>query len=110
MVTNYSIDGLRIDSALHVEPDFFIGFMEASGVFGIGEVMTKGAKRACKWEETIGSIFNYASYYAITVAFAGPGKSMDGIVSAIDETYEGCNDPTLLGSFSEVSLALCLTY
>lgn len=107
MVANYSIDGLRIDSALHVEPDFFTGFMEAAGIFGIGEVMTKGAKRACKWEETIGSVFNYASYYAMTDAFSGPGKSMDGIISAINATYEGCNDPTTLGSFSEVSLVLC---
>lgn len=108
MVANYSIDGLRIDSALHVEPDFFLGFMEASGIFGIGEVMTKAAKRACKWEKTIGSVFNYASYYAMTDSFAGPGKSMDGIISAINETREGCDDPTLLGSFSEVGLALRL--
>lgn len=107
MVANYSIDGLRIDSALHVEPEFFTGFMEAAGVFGIGEVMTEGAKRACQWERTIGSIFNYASYYAITRAFAGPGISMDGIISAINTTQENCNDPTTMGSFSEVRIASC---
>ncbi|KAM0715770.1 hypothetical protein Q7P37_008284 [Cladosporium fusiforme] len=101
MVANYSIDGLRIDSALHVESDFFTGFMEAAGVFGIGEVLTKSPERACQWESTIGSIFNYASYYAIIDSFAGPGKSMDGIVDAINDTNKNCNDPTTMGSFSE---------
>lgn len=105
MVANYSIDGLRIDSALHVEPEFFPSFMEAAGVFGIGEVMTEGSERACKWEDTIGSIFNYATYYALTRAFVGPGVPMDGMISAINATQENCNDPTTMGSFSEVSVA-----
>lgn len=39
MVSNYSIDGLRIDTALNVEPEFFPDFVEASGVFATGETM-----------------------------------------------------------------------
>lgn len=39
MVSNYSIDGLRIDTAVNVEPDFFPDFVEASGVFATGETM-----------------------------------------------------------------------
>lgn len=104
MVSNYSIDGMRIDTVLHIEPDFFPGFMEAAGVFGIGEVMTEGVERACKWEKEIGSIFNYAQYYAMKRAFAAPGVTMDGIVNALNTTKENCNDPTVMGSFSEVSL------
>jgi alpha-amylase len=104
MVANYSIDGMRIDTVLHVEPEFFPGFMEAAGIFGIGEVLTESTQRSCIWEKTIGSVFNVAMYYAITRAFAAPGTILDGIVSAINSTNENCDDSTAMGSFSEVSL------
>lgn len=103
MVSNYSIDGLRIDTVLHIEPEFFPGFMESAGVFAIGEVMTESTERSCKWEKTIGSVFNYANYYAMIRAFAAPGVPMDGIINAINSTKENCDDPTTMGSFSEVS-------
>lgn len=105
MVANYSIDGMRIDTVLHIEPDFFPGFMEAAGVFGIGEVLTESTERSCKWEKTIGSVFNYAMYYAMTRAFAAPGVTMDGIVNAINSTNLNCDDSTTMGSFSEVSFS-----
>jgi len=104
MVANYSIDGMRIDTVLHIEPDFFPGFMEAAGVFGIGEVLTESTERSCVWEKKIGSVFNYAMYYAMTRAFAAPGVTMDGIVNAINSTNLNCDDSTTMGSFSEVSL------
>lgn len=40
-VEEYQVDGLRIDAAKHVEPDFWPGFCNedgAAGVFCIGEV------------------------------------------------------------------------
>jgi alpha-amylase len=109
MVANYSIDGMRIDTVLHVEPDFFPGFMESAGIFGIGEVLTESTQRSCIWEKTIGSVFNVAMYYAITRGFSGPGNVLDGIVSAINSTNENCDDSTAMGSFSEVSLLLSAT-
>ncbi|KAK3069317.1 hypothetical protein LTR53_012438, partial [Teratosphaeriaceae sp. CCFEE 6253] len=39
MVSNYSIDGLRIDTAINVEPSFFPDFVDSAGVFATGEVM-----------------------------------------------------------------------
>jgi alpha-amylase len=106
MVANYSIDGMRIDTVLHIEPDFFPGFMEAAGVFGIGEVLTESTERSCVWEKKIGSIFNYAMYYAMTRAFAAPHNSMEGIINAINSTNLNCDDSTTMGSFSEVSSLL----
>jgi alpha-amylase len=91
---------------LHIEPDFFPGFMEAAGVFGIGEVLTESTERSCVWEKQMGSVFNYAMYYAMTRAFAAPGTSMDGIIYAINSTNLNCDDSTTMGSFSEVSLLL----
>lgn len=110
MVSNYSIDGMRIDTVLHIEPDFFPGFMESAGVFGIGEVLTESTERSCQWEKTIGSVFNYAMYYAMKRAFAAPGTPMDGIVNAINSTNENCDDSTTMGSFSEVCQSICAMY
>lgn len=106
MVANYSVDGLRIDTVLHIEPDFFPGFMEAAGVFGIGEVLTESTERSCVWEKKIGSVFNYAMYYAMTRTFAAPGVPMDGIINAMNSTNQNCDDSTTMGSFSEVSFSL----
>lgn len=38
LVSKYSIDGMRIDSVKHVEKDFWPGFLQAAGIYGIGEV------------------------------------------------------------------------
>ena len=38
LVANYSIDGLRVDTMMYVEPDFWPPFQEAAGVFITGEV------------------------------------------------------------------------
>jgi alpha-amylase len=38
LVTTYGIDGLRIDSLLEVEKDFWPGFSSAAGVYLVGEV------------------------------------------------------------------------
>lgn len=59
IVSNYSIDGLRIDTALNVEPAFFSGFVDAAGVFAMGETMDGDVSYVCKWEDDIGSLLNY---------------------------------------------------
>jgi len=103
MVQNYSIDGLRIDTSINVEPEFFPAFVEASGVFATGEVMMGDNSVACEWENTIGSILNYPVYYTLIRAFEDTDGSMEDLVETMESTRKNCKDPTLLGSFSEVS-------
>jgi alpha-amylase len=38
LISKYGIDGLRIDSAKHVEKGFWPGWVKASGVYNVGEV------------------------------------------------------------------------
>ena len=101
MVSNYSIDGLRIDTAINVDPPFFLEFVEASGVFATGEVMQGDDSLACQWAETIGSILNYPIYYTLTRAFQDPMGSINDLVDTINSVKANCNDPTAFGSFSE---------
>jgi hypothetical protein len=53
------VDGLRIDSALNVDPAFFDEFVPASGVFATGESMNGITFTACKYQRAIGSVLNY---------------------------------------------------
>lgn len=39
LVSDYAIDGLRIDTVKHVRKDFWPGFVSSAGVFTIGEVL-----------------------------------------------------------------------
>jgi len=101
MVANYSIDGLRIDTSINVDPPFFVEFVKAAGVFATGEVMHGDDELACQWADPIGSILNYPIYYPLTRAFQDPTGSINDLVETIDSVKSNCNDPTAFGSFSE---------
>ncbi|KAI7210949.1 alpha-amylase [Hortaea werneckii] len=101
MVANYSIDGLRIDTSINVEPEFFPGFVDAAGVFATGEVMQGDDSLACQWADTIGSILNYPIYYTLTRAFSNSEGSINDLVLTIDSVKENCPNSTSFGSFSE---------
>ena len=101
MVANYSIDGLRIDTSINVDPEFFINFVDAAGVFATGEVMQGDASVACEWADTIGSILNYPIYYTLTRAFESSEGSINDLVRTIESVKEICPNSTSFGSFSE---------
>lgn len=101
LVSNYSVDGLRIDTCLNVEPGFFAEFVNASGVFATGEVLNGDNSLSCRWEGPIGSILNYPIYFPLTRAFASTTGSINDLSETILSNWKNCEDPTLLGSFSE---------
>ncbi|OQO11107.1 hypothetical protein B0A48_05362 [Cryoendolithus antarcticus] len=100
-VQRFSIDGLRIDTAINVQPDFFPGFVDAAGVFATGEALNGDNSIACVWEEAIGSILNYPIYFPLIRAFTDPGGSINDLVETIESTKQNCHDATAMGSFSE---------
>ena len=110
------MDGLRIDSALNVDPAFFDDFVPESGVFATGEVMDGLTSTACTYQSAIGSVLNYpmyvtlsvsrsrlspARYYPLIRAFESPTGSIGQLVEQINGIKATCKDPTVLGSFSE---------
>ncbi|GIZ44985.1 hypothetical protein CKM354_000816900 [Cercospora kikuchii] len=101
MVSNYSIDGLRIDTAVNVEPDFFARFLRAAGVFATGETMFGDNSMVCRWADTIGSILNYPIYYTLMRAFGSTTGSLNDLITTIYTTRENCEDTTAFGTFSE---------
>lgn len=101
MVSNYSIDGLRLDGGANVEPGFFSSFVEKAGVFATAEVYLSNDTTACAWQDTVGSIINYPIYWPLTAAFQSGGNFSD-LTQMIGSVQSTCKDTTLLGTFSEV--------
>ncbi|KAK3632954.1 hypothetical protein LTR56_011511 [Elasticomyces elasticus] len=101
MVSNYSIDGLRIDTALNVQSSFFPNFVDEAGVFAMGETMHGDNSYACQWADAMGSILNYPIYYTLTRAFQSCEGSIGDLVATINSAKTNCRDTTVLGSFSE---------
>ncbi|KAL2808321.1 glycoside hydrolase superfamily [Aspergillus granulosus] len=101
IVANYSVDGLRIDTAKHVEKDFWPGFVDAAGVFGIGEVWHGDPAYTCPYQDYIPGLFNYPVYYPLLEAFKSSSGSMSNLYSMINTVASSCKDPTLLGNIIE---------
>jgi alpha-amylase len=53
------VDGLRIDTAKHVEKDFWPGFVNAAGVYGVGEVWHGDPAYTCPYQDYIPGLVNY---------------------------------------------------
>ncbi|KAK4185417.1 glycoside hydrolase [Podospora australis] len=101
LVSNYSIDGLRIDAAKHVNDEFLPKFVEAAGVFSWGEVLTGVTNDMCRYQ-TLGllpGMPNYLEYYPLNEAFNG--GSFTDVTKIKNEAATGCNDTFALGSFVE---------
>ncbi|KAI0798094.1 alpha-amylase [Abortiporus biennis] len=104
LVTEFNIDGLRIDAAKHVQPGFWNVFCEAAGVFCIGEVFGDDINEAASYQapNELDSILNYPMYTALTQAFWIPGALNSSAITNTLELYKTkFKDPGLLGNFLE---------
>nr|KMM70027.1 alpha-amylase 1 [Coccidioides posadasii RMSCC 3488] len=99
LITNYSIDGLRIDAAKHVDTRYLNEVVSASGVFATGEVYERDLETACGYQRHIQSVPNYPIYYAMIQAF-GNGN-MTALVRQVEDAMLACNDTFALGAFAE---------
>lgn len=62
IVTKYKADGIRIDSLKHVEKDFYPGFMQAAGVFAVGEMLDGDSSNYPEWLQpnvSVDALLNY---------------------------------------------------
>ncbi|KAJ4299065.1 hypothetical protein N0V90_004309 [Kalmusia sp. IMI 367209] len=104
LVSNYSIDGLRIDSVKNVNKAFFPPFCESAGVFCMGEVSEGEANYTYPYQEYMDSVLDYPLYYAITRVFQQQSNMSDlvvGLAACTKNGATGCKDSTLLGTFFE---------
>lgn len=101
LVSNYTIDGLRIDAAKHVDNAFLPQFVSDSGVFALGEILTGEVPDFCPYQTNglLPGMPNYLDYYKIITAFNG--GDMNEIDAIRHDTRASCNDTALMASFIE---------
>lgn len=101
LVQTYQIDGLRLDTVKHVRQDFWPGFVNASGVFALGEVLSGDPNYLSAYQPYTGGLLDYATYYPLLRAFL-PGGNMNEIASLTAPSYRALfTDTQLLGCFME---------
>ncbi|KAH6649949.1 glycoside hydrolase superfamily [Chaetomium tenue] len=101
MVSKYSIDGLRVDSAKHVETSFWSGFSDAAGVYLLGEVFQGDPLYVAPYQQYFDGVTDYPSYYWILNAFKSSDGSISELVSGLNTLSGVAQDPSLYGSFLE---------
>ncbi|KAJ5221488.1 uncharacterized protein N7469_010375 [Penicillium citrinum] len=101
LVSNYSIDGLRVDTVRHVQKDFWPDFNKAAGVYCVGEVFDGDADYTCPYQEVMDGVLNYPIYFPLLKAFKSTSGSMSDLYNMINTVKSKCSDSTLLGNFVE---------
>ncbi|KAL0633036.1 hypothetical protein Q9L58_008099 [Maublancomyces gigas] len=100
VVAEYEIDGLRVDTAKHVDAEFWTAFLAAAGVFSLGEVLDGNATYTCRYQGVLDSVLNYPVYYTLVRGFSGSGSLVE-LARMGARVADMCADSTLVGSFSE---------
>lgn len=60
LISNYSIDGLRLDTVLQVEKSFWQDFADAaSGMYMLGEVFSPDSSMVCDYTNHMSGVMNY---------------------------------------------------
>jgi alpha-amylase len=59
LVLNYTIDGLRLDSAQQVDKAFFPPFESAAGIYTVGEVNNGDPTYVCPYQQYMSGVLNY---------------------------------------------------
>ncbi|KAL2178652.1 glycoside hydrolase family 13 protein [Thermothelomyces heterothallicus CBS 202.75] len=101
LVSNYSVDGLRVDSAKHVETSFWPGFSDAAGVYLLGEVFHGDPAYVAPYQDYFDGVLDYPSYYWVLRAFQSTSGSISELVSGLDNLQNTARDLSLYGSFLE---------
>lgn len=105
LVKEYSIDGLRIDAAKHVQMDFWPNFCSKAGVFCMGEVFGGQEVEPIAMYQGPGaldSVLNFPLYSALVSAFSIPGpQNVSALVDVFEQSKTKFKDVGLLGNFLE---------
>ncbi|KAJ0419932.1 glycoside hydrolase superfamily [Aspergillus carlsbadensis] len=102
MIKTYSIDGLRVDAAKHVDSGFLTKFVDSvkTDTFVTGEVLEREVDIVCTYADNyIASMPNYPVYFAMLDALTN--ATTVNLFKEVEYMKAACNDVTSLVSFSE---------
>ncbi|KAI1787110.1 alpha-amylase [Ganoderma leucocontextum] len=100
LVSNYSIDGVRIDTVKHVRKDFWPGFAQAAGVFTLGEVLNGDPAYVADYTQVLDGVLDYPAWYQLVSAFANPSGNITELAMKVwDSQARYKTGEFLVGSF-----------
>jgi hypothetical protein len=101
LVSNYTIDAIRIDTAKHIRADFWPGFTAAANVFNVAEILDGDPTYVGPYQKNATlNPFNYPIYYPLLRAFNQTGTSFTELSTMVSSVKSDFSDPTLLGGFT----------
>eukprot|EP00824_Muranothrix_gubernata_P019306 TRINITY_DN38922_c0_g1_i1.p1 TRINITY_DN38922_c0_g1~~TRINITY_DN38922_c0_g1_i1.p1 ORF type:complete len:464 (+),score=87.64 TRINITY_DN38922_c0_g1_i1:3-1394(+) len=71
LVSEFSIDGIRIDTVAHVPKDFWSEFTRAAGVYTVGEVFCYPLNYDEPYLDHMDGLLNYALFWSLRNTFKG---------------------------------------
>ncbi|KAG5659633.1 hypothetical protein HG530_010504 [Fusarium avenaceum] len=98
LVTEYSFDGIRIDTVKHVEKDFWPDFQKAAGVYAVGEVWDGSPDYLAGYSKVMPGLLNYAMYYPMNRFYQQKGDPQ-AVVDMHNEISTKFSDPSVLATF-----------
>lgn len=98
IVSEFKIDGLRIDTVKHVEKTFWSGFAWASGVYTLGEVYSEDVDYIAGYNKAMAGFFNFPVYKSLG-RYLQQGQSPQGLVDNHNKISRRFSDPTTLANF-----------
>ncbi|KFY02051.1 hypothetical protein O988_02376 [Pseudogymnoascus sp. VKM F-3808] len=97
LVSNYSIDGIRLDTAKHVPQEYLTQFQEAVGVFVTGEALDGDPAYVSGYQGPLDSAINYPLWYPLITAFMG--GNFDSLATMISTEATSFSDVNALTNF-----------
>nr|XP_031859871.1 uncharacterized protein CI109_004719 [Kwoniella shandongensis]KAA5526943.1 hypothetical protein CI109_004719 [Kwoniella shandongensis] len=99
-VSDYGIDGFRVDASKHMPLDFQHNLCAAANTFCMGEVAGDNTQYAASYQGDSGidSVCGFGIMYGLAAVFGG-GKTMSTLSYYIDQAAQYYSDPTVIGNF-----------
>ncbi|RDX40957.1 glycoside hydrolase family 13 protein [Lentinus brumalis] len=102
LVSDYAIDGLRIDTVKHVRKDFWPGFVSSAGVFTIGEVLHEEPSYLAPYTKVMDSLLDYPAWFTLTAAFRNNTGNLTALATTVWQSQASyLSGELMVGSFLE---------
>lgn len=101
IVSKYGVDGIRLDSTQQLNYNFTPDFVEASGVYVMGEVFNGDPAYVTPYQQYVSGLLNYPAFFWITQAFQSTSGNITNLANGINTMKDEADDTTLYGSFLE---------
>jgi len=99
--TNYSIDGLRIDTFHCVKGEFWTEYYEAAGVYSVGEVDSTNTSYVGSWQHYGPDVLSYPLFWHLRWVFTEGKSSMKLLYQLYQQYQQVFKDVTTLATFTD---------